>query len=250
MAILGLNLLLGFSGQVCLAQGAFFACGAYTTAILASRYGIDPLLTLPVATVVTALVGVAIGLPALRLPGLQLAIVTFGIAAVVPQLILKLDDFTGGVTGLGIDLPEPPAWFSGDQEAWLYCLCAAGAGFCVVVMRSLVRGDTGRTLRALRDNALIAESLGHRSHPGAPRRVRHQLRFRRPGRRALRHPERLHQPAVVPGVASRSTSWSARSSAGPPASAALSSARSSSSSSPTGRPRSARRWAVSSTASA
>ena len=116
MAILGLNLLLGFGGQVCLAQGAFFACGAYTTAILASRYGIDPLLTLPAAALVTGLVGVAIGLPALRLPGLQLAVVTFGIAAVVPQLILKLEDVTGGVMGIGIDPPEPPAWFSGGQE--------------------------------------------------------------------------------------------------------------------------------------
>ena len=160
MAILGLNLLLGFSGQVCLAQGAFFACGAYTTAILASRYGVDPLLTLPVATAVTGLVGVVIGLPALRLPGLQLAIVTFGIAAVVPQLILKLGDLTGGFTGLDIDQPEPPAWFSGSQETWLYCLCVAAAGSCVMVMIRLLRGDTGRMLRALRDNPLIAESLG------------------------------------------------------------------------------------------
>jgi len=160
MAGLGLNLLLGFSGQVCLAQGAFFACGAYTTAILNTRYGIDPLLTLPISTFVTALVGVAIGLPALRLPGLQLAIVTFGIAAIVPQLILKLGDFTGGVTGLNMDVPVPPTWFFGDQEAWLYYLCAAGAGLCVLVMRRLVRGDTGRTLRALRDNTLIAQSMG------------------------------------------------------------------------------------------
>ena len=130
MAGLGLNLLLGFSGQVCLAQGAFFACGAYTTAILNTRYGIDPLLTLPVSHLVTALVGVAIGLPALRLPGLQLAIVTFGIAAIVPQLMLKLEGVTGGVTGLNIDVPDPPAWFLGDQETWLYALCAVGAGLC------------------------------------------------------------------------------------------------------------------------
>jgi branched-chain amino acid transport system permease protein len=160
MAILGLNLLLGFGGQVCLAQGAFFACGGYTTAILASNYGIDPLLTLPAAALVTGLVGVAIGLPALRLPGLQLAVVTFGIAAVVPQLLLKLEGITGGVMGIGIDPPEPPAWFPGDQEQWLYALCAAGACLCAVVMAKLVRGDSGRTLHALRNGPLIAESLG------------------------------------------------------------------------------------------
>lgn len=160
MAMLGLNLLLGYSGQVCLAQGAFFACGAYTSAILASRYGLDPLLTLPFATVATGLVGVVIGLPALRLGGLQLAIVTFGIAMVVPQLILKLDSFTNGATGIGIDQPAPPAWFPGGQETWLYLLCIAAATVCVAVMLRILRGDTGRALRALRDNALIAESLG------------------------------------------------------------------------------------------
>lgn len=160
MAILGLNLLLGFSGQVCLAQGAFFACGAYTTAILAAKYGVDPLLTLPVAALVTGCVGVLIGLPALRLGGLQLAIITFGIAMLAPQLILKLDRFTMGVTGINIDQPKAPAWFIGSGEAWLYCLCVAGAAICVAVMIRMVRGDTGRMLRALRDNPLIAESLG------------------------------------------------------------------------------------------
>ena len=160
MAILGLNLLLGFSGQVCLAQGAFFACGAYTTAIMAAKYGFDPLLTLPVAAIVTGFAGVLIGLPALRLGGLQLAIVTFGIAMVVPQLLLKLDEYTNGVTGLSFDQPEPPAWFTGSIEMWLYCLCMAGAALCVAVMIRMLRGDTGRALRALRDNPLIAESLG------------------------------------------------------------------------------------------
>lgn len=160
MAILGLNLLLGFSGQVCLAQGAFFACGAYTTAILAAKYGFDPLVTLPIAAVVTGCAGVLIGLPALRLGGLQLAILTFGIAMVVPQLILKLDRFTNGVTGISIDQPRPPLWLKVGGEVWLYWLCVAGAAACVAVMVRMLRGDTGRSLRALRDNPMIAESLG------------------------------------------------------------------------------------------
>lgn len=160
MAILGLNLLLGYGGQVCIAQGAFFACGAYTTAILASTYDINPLLTLPAAAIVASLVGVAIGLPALRLPGLQLAVVTFGIAAVVPQLLLKLDWLTGGVAGIGFDPLEKPVRFFGSEETWLYCLCAAGACLCAAVMTKLVHGDSGRMLRALRDNASIAASLG------------------------------------------------------------------------------------------
>ncbi len=86
MAILGLNLLLGYAGQVCLAQGALFACGAYTTAILVPTTASIRCSPCPPRRCVTALAGVVIGLPALRLGGLQLAIVTFGVAAVVPQL--------------------------------------------------------------------------------------------------------------------------------------------------------------------
>lgn len=160
MAILGLNLLLGFSGQVCLAQGAFLACGAYTSGMLCVHAGVAPLATLPAAALVTAAVGIVVGLPALRLGGLQLAIVTFGIALLVPQLILKFDRYTKGVTGLSFDPPVPPALLAERPETWLYLLCLAAALLCVSVMLQLLRGDTGRALRALRDNPLIAESLG------------------------------------------------------------------------------------------
>ncbi|HSV35589.1 MAG TPA: branched-chain amino acid ABC transporter permease [Ramlibacter sp.] len=160
MAILGLNLLLGYGGQVCLAQGAFFACGAYTTAILVAKLGVDPLMTLPLAAVVTACMGVLIGLPALRLGGLQLAIVTFGIAVVVPQLILKFDKLTHGVTGISFDAPTPPSWLPVGKDTWLYWLSLLCAAVCVALMRRMLHGDTGRALRAMRDDPLIAQSLG------------------------------------------------------------------------------------------
>lgn len=160
MAILGLNLLLGFSGQVCLAQGAFLACGAYTTGMLCTHWGIDPLATLPAAAGVTAVAGIVVGVPALRLGGLQLAIVTFGIALLVPQLILKFDRYTKGISGLSFDPVTPPAMWADRPETWLYALCLAAAVLCAAVMVRLLRGDTGRALRALRDNPMIAESLG------------------------------------------------------------------------------------------
>ena len=158
LAILGLNLLLGFAGQVCLAQGALFACGAYTTAILVAQGGWPALATLPASAAITALAGVVIGLPALRLGGLQLAIVTFGVAVLTPQLILKFDRLTRGATGITFDPPAPPAWLGPDS--WLYAVCVAAALGCAVLAQRMTRGDSGRALRSLRDNPLIASSLG------------------------------------------------------------------------------------------
>lgn len=160
LAILGLNLLLGFAGQVCLAQGAMFACGAYTTAILVAQGGWPALATLPAAAAITALVGIMIGLPALRLGGLQLAIITFGVAVLTPQLILKFDRLTRGATGITFDPPAPPAWLPIGPDLWLYALCVAAAAVCAVLALRMTRGDSGRALRALRDNPLVATSLG------------------------------------------------------------------------------------------
>jgi branched-chain amino acid transport system permease protein len=160
LAILGLNLLLGFAGQVCLAQGALFACGAYTTAILVAQGGWPALATLPTAAAVTALAGIVIGLPALRLGGLQLAIVTFGIAVLTPQLILKFDNITRGVTGITFDTPMPPDWLPVGPDLWLYALCVSAATVCALLARRMTRGDSGRALLALRDNPLVATSLG------------------------------------------------------------------------------------------
>lgn len=160
IAILGLNLLLGFTGQICLAQGALFGVGAYTTAILNVNFGWDPVATLPASAMVAGSFGVLIGLPALRLQGLQLAIITFGVASAFPQLLLKMDTLTGGVTGLATDQPLAPHWFPGSQEAWLYGLSLIAAAVSILVVSRLLRGDTGRLMRALRDNPVIAEALG------------------------------------------------------------------------------------------
>jgi branched-chain amino acid transport system permease protein len=160
LAILGLNLLLGYAGQVCLAQGALFAVGAYTTAILSAQAGWHPLATLLPAAGAAALAGLAIGLPALRLGGLQLAIVTFGVAVLVPQLILKFDRLTQGVTGISFDGPVPPRWLPLAQDTWLYAVCVAAVALAMVLAARVLRGDTGRSLRAMRDNELIARSMG------------------------------------------------------------------------------------------
>src|SRR5215510_6702487 len=84
IAILGLNLLMGFNGQISVAHGVFFAIGGYTTAIFMTRYGVHYLATLPLAVVTAALLGLLVGVPALRWQGLPLAFITFGLAVLVP----------------------------------------------------------------------------------------------------------------------------------------------------------------------
>ncbi len=160
IAILGLNILMGFNGQISVAQGVFFAVGAYTSAILMTRYGINYLVTLPAAVMTAAMLGLAVGVPALRWQGLPLAFITFGLAVLVPPLALKLEPITKGASGISLVKPVAPEWFPGSQDTFLYALCLAGCALCVLVARRLLRGNTGRALRAVRDNGLIAESLG------------------------------------------------------------------------------------------
>lgn len=160
IAILGLNLLMGFNGQISVAHGVFFAVGGYTTAIFMTRYGMNYLATLPFAVATSALLGFIVGVPALRWQGLPLAFITFGLAVLTPPLALKLEPITKGATGISVTRPRPAAWFPGNQDTFIYFLCLVGVALCVLIAWRLTRGDTGRSLRAARDNGLIAESLG------------------------------------------------------------------------------------------
>jgi branched-chain amino acid transport system permease protein len=160
IAILGLNLLMGFNGQISVAQGVFFALGAYSTAIFMTRYGVNGFVTLPIAVATSSLLGLLVGIPALRWQGLPLAFITLGLAVLVPPLALKLEPITKGATGISMPKPSPPSWFPGNQDTFLYMVCLAGVAICVLIAYRLLRGDTGRSLRATRDNGLIAESLG------------------------------------------------------------------------------------------
>jgi len=160
IAILGLNLLMGFNGQISVAQGVFFAVGAYTTAIFMTRYGMNYLMTLPIAVLTASILGLLVGIPALRWQGLPLAFITFGLAVLGPPLALKLEPITKGATGISMIKPAVPSWFSGNQDTFLYTLCLLGFVLSALFVWRLTRGDTGRSLRAARDSDLIAKSLG------------------------------------------------------------------------------------------
>jgi branched-chain amino acid transport system permease protein len=167
IALLGLNILTGYNGQISLGHGAFYAIGAYCTAILMDRLGMPYWATVPVAGAVCLVVGFLFGLPALRLEGLYLALATFALGVAMPQLLKykALEHWTGGVQGIVIAKPEAPALFSQlgmpiDPDQWLYFFTLGVAVLMFVLGRNLLRGRVGRALVAIRDHHIAAEAMG------------------------------------------------------------------------------------------
>jgi branched-chain amino acid transport system permease protein len=160
VAVLGLNLLVGYSGQISLGHGAFFALGAYTSAIAIDDLGMPYLLTLPLAGAVCAVAGFLLGLPALRLRGLYLALVTLAVAIATPQIIKRAEGLTGGTQGMTVDKVVAPAWSGLADDQWLYFVTLAVTAVMFVLAAFLVRGRVGRALVAIRDNEIAARTMG------------------------------------------------------------------------------------------
>jgi len=167
IALLGLNILTGYNGQISLGHGAFYAIGAYCAAILMDKYGVPYWATIPVAGAVCLAAGFLFGLPALRLEGLYLALATFALGVSLPQLLKyrHLEEWTGGVQGITIQKPDAPAFFAElglalDQDQWLYLFTLAVAVVMFVLGWNLLRGRIGRAMVAIRDNHVAAEAMG------------------------------------------------------------------------------------------
>lgn len=162
IAVLGLNLLTGFNGQISLGHGAFFAVGAYTAAILIDRANWPFWATFPMAAITCFIAGYLFGLPALRLEGHYLALATFALAVAVPQMLKykHFEPFTNGVQGINIFKADPPFGLplSGDQ--WMFLVVLLVAVFMFWVARNLLDSRTGRALRAIRDQPLAADTMG------------------------------------------------------------------------------------------
>jgi branched-chain amino acid transport system permease protein len=170
IAIMGLNILVGYSGQLSLGHGAFMALGAYVSAILAHRYKLDYLLTIPIAGVLTGLIGFLFGVPALRLSALYLALATFALAVVAPSLIKRPAELTGGVQGIVLLPPVPPQPVSDAYAAltgtamtsdqWTYYVTLAWGLVLFWLAWNLLRHRTGRAMRAIRDGEVAAAASG------------------------------------------------------------------------------------------
>ena len=156
---IGLNILVGYTGQISLGQGGFLAVGAYTAGVVAAKTGASPLLGLLAAVVATAAVGAFFGLPALRLKGLYLAIATLASQQIIIWVITHWEFVTGGVDALVLEPVTLFGWtITGDRQ-W-YWVIAGFAGLATVVGTNLFRTGVGRAFVAIRDQDVAAEVMG------------------------------------------------------------------------------------------
>jgi len=152
IAILGLDILTGYTGQISIGHGAFMALGGYTTAIMSHDHHTNLILTLPLAFAITFASGIVVGIPALRFSGVYLALVTFALAVSVPQFALKFSKFSGGSNGISTS--------HSVTHTWLYAVSWGTAAVLYLGAWLLLRGRTGRAFRAVRDSELAAASAG------------------------------------------------------------------------------------------
>ena len=160
MVLLGLNLLTGFNGQISLGHGAFYALGAYTTAIMIDRWHVPYGWTIPAAGLLCFAVGFLFGIPALRLEGLHLALATFALALAVPQILKYFDSWTGGSQGIVLSKPRAPFGIPLSRDQWLYYLALAVLLLLFVLTWNLLRSRPGRAIVAIRDNPIAARAMG------------------------------------------------------------------------------------------
>ncbi len=189
VAILGLQVVAGFTGQLSLGQGFFFGTGAYMSAYLVADHQWPWFLTLVVVVPACFVMGLLFGIPALKIKGLYLALVTLGLAAIFPSLILLdvLEPYTNGAAGKIVDSDLlPPEWmpldgistglqriplvgrYFGDgdlsnkqeQRIWTFFLMAILAAICFKMVSNLVSSRPGRAIRAVRDNETSAAVNG------------------------------------------------------------------------------------------
>jgi branched-chain amino acid transport system permease protein len=162
VALLGLNILTGYNGQISIGHGAFYAVGAYVAAVLMDGWAVPYWATLPVAGVVCLVVGFLFGLPALRLTGLYLALATFALGVALPQLLKfkRFESWTGGVHGIILTKPAAPFGLPFNEDQWIYLFALFVAAVMFVLGWNLLRGRIGLALMAVRDHPIAASAMG------------------------------------------------------------------------------------------
>lgn len=164
VAILGVNLMAGFVGRVALGHGAFVGTGAYTAVILAADHGWPLIATVPAAGAIGFLIGVVIAVPALRIRGLHLALVSLAFGAAFGPVVKRFETLTNGANGKGSNASwVAPTWLGEGRQAdmrWIYLVVLAIAIAVFVAVANLTRGRIGRSLVGLRDNELAARTCG------------------------------------------------------------------------------------------
>jgi branched-chain amino acid transport system permease protein len=159
IAVIGLNILIGFTGQISLGHGAFFGVGAYAAAILATTLDCPFYLSIPAAAMITAMIGMVFGMPSVRLKGLYLTIATLAGQFIIEYILLRWESLTRGT--MGIILPAPGFFgleLTGDRVFfYLIFTCLV---FMTWIAVNLIRSKFGRAFIAIRDNDRAAEGMG------------------------------------------------------------------------------------------
>jgi len=162
IALIGLNMLVGYNGQVSLGHGALYAIGAYIAAILMNSYDWPYWLSVLPAGVVCLVFGYFFGLPALRLSGHYLALASLALAVTTPQVLKHkaLEQWTGGFSGIVLSKPEVPFGLPINQDQWIYFFVYAIMLVLFLGAYNLLRGRIGRAMIAIRDQPIAAEAMG------------------------------------------------------------------------------------------
>jgi branched-chain amino acid transport system permease protein len=152
IAVLGLNILTGYTGQISIGHGAFMAIGGYTTAVMSRDHHTNLVVTMLMAFAICFVVGLLVGLPALRLSGVYLALVTFALAVSIPQIPLQYSTFLGGSGGVVSS--------QSVSNLWIYTATWACSAILFVLAWLILRGRLGRAFRAVRDSEIAAVASG------------------------------------------------------------------------------------------
>ncbi|MCS6845713.1 MAG: branched-chain amino acid ABC transporter permease [Caldilineales bacterium] len=159
ISAIGLNILVGYTGQISLGQGAFMAVGAYSAGIFAARFGLPIYLNVPLACLITAAVGVFFGLPSLRLKGLYLAMATLAAQVIVEWIITHWTSLTGGTEALV--MPAPTLFGQRlNTDFRFYWIAVSMALLTALFAANLFRSRVGRAFVAIRDQDIAAEVIG------------------------------------------------------------------------------------------
>lgn len=157
---LGLSMLMGYAGQISMAQAAFFGVGAYTSGILTSKFGCPHLAAAVAGMGLAAVVAWFVGIPALRLKGHYLAMATLGFGVIVHIILAEEVEWTGGPSGM-VDIPglRIGPWKVTSEVAWYYLVWGI-AFVCLVFCLHVLHSRVGRALRAIHESEVAAESMG------------------------------------------------------------------------------------------
>ena len=156
---LGLNLLMGFAGQVSLGHGAFAGLGAYISVILTTNYEVQPLLSILISVIFMAIFAYIISRPILKLKGHYLAMATLGVGIIIHIVLNTESNLTGGPDGMGVDSLTIFGYELIESIHW-YILCAILLVFFVWVFENIINSPFGRILRSIHDSEKAASTVG------------------------------------------------------------------------------------------